>query len=291
MAIFRYDPYLWVHLAGVAAVPLWLAVTLLGLAVGHPTLPTLEIALLVLIGVAPVLAMQLRQPFCIFSLGLLALKPTALDADQRRMLTLFRQWQVRLVALLVPLPLVWLLLQLYPLAVVVADVTPFSDLGRVGGLGVAAGGVLMANLFLQVPVSVALVMATSERRFQATTPYPAERIRRDFTLVGLPIRAILPVIKAPVSGPVAAAATSVVQPSLPKVSTIVTGQEVGHGPELKAPRPSSDSSSGVNFVEILAPQEALSRPRDTVAGGNQEEVRLVPQEAYCLGLKTEIKAD
>ncbi|MEA5451080.1 low-complexity tail membrane protein [Leptolyngbya sp. CCNP1308] len=192
MAPWRYDPYLWVHLAGLATVPLWIDLCLLGLAVGNPTLPELELSVIVALGVLPVLVMQLLQPFYIFSLPGLAVKPTALQDDQRRLLSQFRRWRVRLGALLVPVPLVWGLLKLYPLAFLVRDLTPFGDWGRLGGLAIAVLGFSMANLFLQIPVAVLQVLATPSRTMAGISPYPVQTIAADFTWVGLPIGRILP---------------------------------------------------------------------------------------------------
>lgn len=197
MATHRYDPYLWVHLAGLATVPLWLAICGLGLAVGSPQWPGLELALLSLVGVSPVLWMQVAKPFYIFSLLALTLKPTALSDDQRRMLTLFQRWWVRGLAVAAPVPLVWLLWEIYPRAVVASDITPFAPWGRLGGLAVAAGSFAMANLFLQVPVSVLAVMATSDKRFKRTTPYPLDKINDTFTQVGIPLNRLLPEVLPP----------------------------------------------------------------------------------------------
>ncbi|MFQ4137798.1 low-complexity tail membrane protein [Nodosilinea sp. PGN35] len=192
MAPWRCDPYLWVHLAGLATVPLWLDLCLLGLAVGNPTLPELELGVLIVLGVLPVLAMQLRQPFYIFSLPGLALRPGALQDDQRRLLSQFRRWRVRLGALLVPVPLVWVLLKLYPLAFLARELTPFGDWGRWEGVAIAALSFAMANLFLQIPVAVLQVLATPNRAMASVSPYPTATVAADFTWIGLPVGKILP---------------------------------------------------------------------------------------------------
>ncbi|PSN13031.1 hypothetical protein C7293_17705 [filamentous cyanobacterium CCT1] len=192
MAPWRYDPYLWVHLAGLATVPLWIDLCLLGLAVGNPTLPGLELGVMVGLGVLPVLIMQLRRPFYIFSLPGIALRLTALSDDQRRLLSQFRRWRVRLGALLVPVPLVWLLVKLYPLAFLARDITPFDDWGRLGGLAIAVVSFCLANLFLQVPVAVLQVLATPDRRMVAVQPYPTKAIAADFSWLGLPVSKLLP---------------------------------------------------------------------------------------------------
>jgi hypothetical protein len=199
MKPWRCDPYLWVHLAGLATVPLWIDLCLLGLAVGSPSLPGLELGFMGAVGVLPVLAVQLWRPFYIFSLPGLALRPRALHDDQRRLLTQFRRWRVRLGALVVPILLVWALVTLYPLAFLARDMTPFGDWGRLGGVAIAALGFLMANLFLQVPVAVLQVLATPDRRFQNVVPYPADRVAADFSWLGLPVGQILPAIAPPTS--------------------------------------------------------------------------------------------
>ncbi|MBE9159698.1 low-complexity tail membrane protein [Nodosilinea sp. LEGE 06152] len=192
MAPWRYDPYLWVHLAGLATVPLWIDLCLLGLAVGNPTLPGLELGVIVGLGVVPVLVMQLRRPFYIYSLPGIALRPAALSDDQRRQLSQFRQWRVRLAALLVPVPLVWALVKLYPLAFLARNITPFDDWGRLGGVAIAAVSFFLANLFLQVPVAVLQVLATPDRRMAAVPPYPTEAIAADFSWLGLSVGKLLP---------------------------------------------------------------------------------------------------
>ncbi len=213
MATHRYDPYLWVHLAGIATVPLWLAICALGLAAGSPQWSGLELALLTLLGVSPVLWMQIGRPFYIFSLLALTLKSTALSDDQRRLLTLFQQGWVRGLAIAAPVPLVWLLWEIYPRAVVASDITPFAPWGRLGGLAVAAGSFAMANLFLQVPVSVLAVMATSDKRFKRTAPYPLDEIKAHFTQVGIPLNRLLPEVLPP-DGAISACQDAKVQDAL-----------------------------------------------------------------------------
>ncbi len=216
MKPWRCDPYLWVHLAGLATVPLWIDLCLLGLAVGNPTWPGLELGFIVAVGVLPVLVMQLRRPFYIFSLPGLALRPRALAEDQRRLLTQFRRWRVRLGALLVPVPLVWALVKLYPLAFLAHDITPFGDWGRWGGVAIAALGFFLANLFLQVPVAVLQVLATPDRRMQQVLPYAVDQIAADFTLLGLPVGKILPAIAFPEAGFPASPAPKSVAEGLPQ---------------------------------------------------------------------------
>ena len=91
MRSFWSDPYLWIHLAGVAALPIFLEVCFLGLAVGDPVLPLgLELLLVAAVGIAPVVWMQWQRPFYIFSLMAIALKPEQLTVDRRKLLRLFK---------------------------------------------------------------------------------------------------------------------------------------------------------------------------------------------------------
>jgi hypothetical protein len=208
MRSFWTDPYLWIHLAGFAALPLWLELCWLGLAVGDPVLPFwLELLLVAAIGIAPIFWMQWQHPFYIFSLIAVALKPAQLTEDQRRLLTLFKTQRNRFLAIAGAIIAFLALRQLYYLAPIASPVTPFASDSRWLGLLVAAISFLGANLFLQVPISVVSALLTSESTFAATTPYPLEQIRSDFTLLGIPVNQILPaVIAAPTPQPVAATA-------------------------------------------------------------------------------------
>lgn len=223
MTTFRYDPYLWVHLAGLATVPFWLVLCLLGFGVGYPTVPAVELPLVLGLGVLPGLYMQLKRPFYIFGLLFLALKPEALGEDRRRLLTVFRSWRIRLTAPLVALALGWCVLQLYQVAPVVADITPFREWGRLGGVALATVGVLGASLFLQVPVSVLQVLTMPETTLQATLPYPEGNIHRDFSVFGLSVASILPVVTPPPRGlnrQVPRPKSTGLQPDLPLPKTI-----------------------------------------------------------------------
>ncbi|MBD2260820.1 low-complexity tail membrane protein [Pseudanabaena sp. FACHB-2040] len=193
MRSFRLDPYLWVHLAGLAAVPLWLDICLLGLATGEPVLPTwVELGMIGGIGILPIVWMQWQKPFSIFSLVLLALRPDRMGEDRRRILRLFKDPLVKFLAALAPIPLIWVLVRLYTLAPLASDLTPFAVGGRGLGLLVAAIAFLLVNLFVQVPVSVLRVLATPQRVFNKLPPYPSEQVKQDFTVLGFRVNRILP---------------------------------------------------------------------------------------------------
>ena len=200
MRAFWLDPYLWIHLAGLAALPLFLELCLVGLAIGDPILPVwLELLLVAGAGIAPVLWMQWQRPFYIFSIVAVALKPEQLTEDQRRLLTLFKSQRNRWVAVGVAIGLLFVLRWIYVGAAIASATVSALPGGRATGLLLAAAGFLGSNLFLQVPVSVAGVMLTNDSDFAKLPPYPLEQVRQSFTLLGLQLRQILPplVVEAP----------------------------------------------------------------------------------------------
>jgi hypothetical protein len=200
----RSDPYLWIHAAGLAVVPIALLLCWLGLAVGDPALPMgVELGLVAIVGIAPVVWMQLQKPFYIFSLVAVALKPEKLTDDQRRILTLFKT-RTRLIWVgLGSLFLFLLLRQIYLIAPIASEFAPLAPSLRVLGLGWAAITFLASNLFLQVPLSVIQVLLTSDQQFAATQPYSTEQISQSFSIFGLRVNQLVPPLKAEESSLVA----------------------------------------------------------------------------------------
>jgi hypothetical protein len=193
MRSFWTEPFLWIHLAGIAALPLALELVWLGLAVGDPILPVwLELLLLAAVGILPVLWMQLTRPFDIFSILILAMKPEQLTQDQRRLLSLFKTKTNSIVTIAAAVFMLWVLWQIYRVAPVAATVAPLAPRWRIVGLLWAGLAFLVSNLFLQVPLSVAQVLLTSESEFAATEPYPVEKTPQDFTIPGVRVNQILP---------------------------------------------------------------------------------------------------
>ncbi|NEQ20427.1 MAG: low-complexity tail membrane protein [Microcoleus sp. SIO2G3] len=193
MRSFWTEPFLWIHLAGIAALPLALELVWLGLAVGDPILPVwLELVLVIAIGTVPVLWMQLTCPFDIFSILVLAVKPEQLTTQQLRLLRLFKTKTNQVVAVGAAFFMIWVLWTIYRDAPVAAAVAPFGSGWRIVGLLWAGVAFLISNLFLQVPLSVAQVLLTSESEFSATEPYWVEKVPQDFTLPGVRVNQILP---------------------------------------------------------------------------------------------------
>lgn len=206
------EPYLWVHLTGIAAVPIFLELCLVGLAASQAVLPAgIGFLLVALVGISPILWMQWHRPFSIFSLIALSLKPRELTETQRRILQCFKTPVAKVVAVIVAILaflILWQLNQWLPLAPVLK-----VPGGWLGGLVLAAVAFLLSNLFLQVPASVLMVLLTPESRIAAATPYPVAQIPADFTLIGLQVKQILPPIvlaPAPVGSPAAVANPPVV---------------------------------------------------------------------------------
>lgn len=201
MRSFWTEPFLWIHLAGLAAVPLALEFVWLGLAVGDPILPVwLELLFVAVVGIAPVLWMQLIRPFDIFSILVLALKPEQLTIEQRRILSLFKAKNNPVINIIAGVFMLWVLWQIYRVAPIAAAVAPFSPGWRVVGLLWAGLAFLGSNLFLQVPLSVLQVLFTSEKEFAAIEPYPVEKMSQDFTIPGLKVNKILPIVVTPPLG-------------------------------------------------------------------------------------------
>ncbi|MEM8641866.1 MAG: low-complexity tail membrane protein [Cyanobacteria bacterium P01_G01_bin.54] len=213
MRINRQDPYLWLHIAGLAVLPLWGLVLWLGVAAGEPWFPYgVEEALLVVLGAAPWLWVQWQRPFNPFSVLAIALTPNCLTPEQRQWLQVLKGPRTRIVAVLAVLPAVWWLGQCYRLAPLAISVTPIPNHGL--GLLVAAIAFSGANLFLQVSLSmVGLLLLTSEQQFAAAKPYAVDRIGSDFFRFGPQLPQILPPLK-PIAPPVT------VEPESPEPETV-----------------------------------------------------------------------
>jgi hypothetical protein len=208
MVMLRQEPYLWVHLAGLAALPLTTSLCLAGLASAEPAWPLwLEFGGVASLAIVPILLMQWRRPFYIFSLGMFALHPSMLSETQRQLLALFRaptvRWLTLLGALLSTLAL-WWLYQLAPLMMQseTMDQAPVS--ARLGGLFLATLSFLASNLFLQVPLSVIPALLADDATVREIEPLSPQQIATGFTLVGAQVPKLLPSFAAAVPSGVGA---------------------------------------------------------------------------------------
>lgn len=185
---------MWIHLAGLAALPVTLELVWLGLAVGDPILPVwLEFFFVGAIGIVPVLWMQLTRPFDIFSILVVALNPAQLTEQQRRLLQLFKTKTNRVLTIAGGIFMLWLLWQIYRVAPIATTVSPLAPGWRLLGLLGAAFAFFASNLFLQVPLAVTQVLLTPESEFATTEPYPVGSVHKDFTMPGIKVNQILPI--------------------------------------------------------------------------------------------------
>lgn len=244
-SLARSEPYLWLHLTGIAALPLCLELCLVGLRASS-SLPTGLVGLLVaLAGVGPTVWMQWQRPFCIFSLVVLALKPEQLSETQRRILAQFKAPIGRIIAVGVAGLALLILRQLIQWTVWIRPV-PVPG-GSLGGLLLAIAGFLLANLVLQVPASVLPVLLTPDAKLMP--PYPTAKILQDFTLIGLRVKQILPAISHPATPPApSVAATPVAATPNPPVS-----------PPVGLPVSPAVNPSGTPSMPVEAAQSAEAK--------------------------------
>jgi hypothetical protein len=193
MSSFRSEPILWIHLAGLTTLPIFLTLCLFFLSVGEPLLPeSIELLLVAIFGTLPLLWMQLRRPFYIFAILGIALKPENLTEQQRKILCLIKTKLNPGLVLLSTLLLVIVLWQLYPVASLFPNFSGFLPQWHSLGLLFAAFAFIASNLFLQIPLSVLPVLVTNDTDFAGIEPLPLEQIKQDFTILGVRVNRILP---------------------------------------------------------------------------------------------------
>lgn len=191
MSSFRNEPFLWIHLSGIAVAPIALLIVWLSLAIATPITPYwLELVILGMIGIIPILLMQWQKPFEIFSLLVVSLRPEVLTLEQRKILSLFKRPKQQFLALLTALLMAGKLYGIYYFAPLAA--LPVVNLPQVRllALFVAAIAFLVANLFVQVPVSVLGILFTQNKVYEETTPINIEDIPKTLTVPGLRVRKI-----------------------------------------------------------------------------------------------------
>lgn len=297
MVSYRRDPYLWVHLAGLAAVPVLALLCLLLLAAGDPLLPSgLEIALLALVGIGPVLWMQLRKPFYIYALLVVAERPESLTEAQRRLLPWFRSDLSRTLAIAAVVPLFWLLWKLYDLSPIASGLTPFAGQSRLLVLLLAAGVFLLVNLFAQVPLSVLRLLLVGDQQMAATPPCELAQIRQEYTILGWPIRQILPQAWLPENQP-RVAPDQLPEPPSPSESESAEGPatETVTPPAAALPAQAAETAaeappltetedvwgeietpSEATASVVLTPSEVGRQPQPDVAAEPVEATEVVP---------------
>ncbi|WP_338442579.1 low-complexity tail membrane protein [Synechococcus elongatus IITB4] len=275
----RAEPFLWIHLAGLATAPLWAALFLFAIANPDPFLPSGFTAILAgLIGISSILWMQLRRPFYIFSLAVLTLKPEALQEGQRKLLRWFLSSLNRILAIATAIGLALILLQLYRWLPIVQLQNPLAALDPFPAFLLAIVTVLALNLFVQVPVSVAPLLWLSESAIADSEPLAPGQIAQQFTILGLPLKGLLP---ADWYRPEEASAGADSSPAVPEATPSPAPVETA--PETPV-QPNSPSSVAEPAEEDGAPagvtaETEVSPPPETSAQPTTDEVPETNAEA------------
>lgn len=187
----RTEPFLLIHVALLAAVPLVIVLCMMGLAVGDPVLPGwLEMLILGLPPIALTIWIQWQKPLYPFSLWGLAKPATELSDRQRRVLSVLRRringWYTGAwVAVVAGVFLYVVFRQIYISAPLAADIAPFPPVLRLIGILWAEVFFLIGNLLLQMGAAAARVMLVPPSEFNSLKPYESNLIRKDFTIVGI----------------------------------------------------------------------------------------------------------
>ncbi|MEO1132538.1 MAG: low-complexity tail membrane protein [Cyanobacteria bacterium J06639_1] len=185
------EPFLGLHAAAIAIVPLGLVLTQLGLAAGDPWLwPPLEIALVATLGLAPVAWLQALKPIYPFNALRAYVPPRQLNRSRRRLLraafgsTWLRlheyQWLVALVTVLLLLALV----RMYWSAPLWAGLT-FVKAGWLShgvGLAIASVGLALASLGAHLHVMALKLLSVGD--LKTFEPMTKDEIEAAFFFVG-----------------------------------------------------------------------------------------------------------
>lgn len=183
----RSELFLWIHLGGIIMFPLFLLITVIGLAVGESYSYLIEVPLLVAISIVPILLMQLYRPFNIFSVLLFSLKPELLTASQKKILALFQRKQQKFANVIAAVLMLLSLWLLYYLSSGVGDLVSFFPPQRSLGLVIAVIAFLGSNLFLQIPLSALQALLTDQAKLSQTEQCSLEEIEAGFTTPGIKI--------------------------------------------------------------------------------------------------------
>jgi hypothetical protein len=182
----RSEPFLWIHFGGIIVFPLMLVITVIGLTVGDRYSYLIELPWLIAIAILPVSLMQLYRPFNIFSVLFVALQPEFLTQKQRKILTLFKRKQQKVLSAIATglmLFSLWLLYNFSP----VIELASLLPQQRILGLAIASTAFLGSNLFLQIPLSAFQVLLTSESEFAQIKQCSLEEVKSNFTTTGIKV--------------------------------------------------------------------------------------------------------
>ncbi|MFN3360246.1 MAG: low-complexity tail membrane protein, partial [Pseudanabaenaceae cyanobacterium] len=221
----------WAHLSLLAVVPLALALTMAGLAVGDPLLPSwLEIPILAFPIIAYTVWQQWQRPFYPFSLGFVYQAPEHLTGQQKQILAIVKRPATGWIAVFVGVLLYAIFRQLYVAAPLAAEIAPFPASWRFLGVLWALVFFLVANVCAQLGVVALRLLVLPPSELQEE--YDPQRIKEDFTVLGVPRKQLWsftsekePNTRSAMTTPPAQTETSSITPEQP------TAPEVEEAPE------------------------------------------------------------
>ncbi len=198
----KLNPFLYFHLVLMAIAPWLLVMTMAGLAVGDPLLPTwLEILLLGLPAIALPTWWQWQQPFSPFSLWLAAKPKESLSDRDRKMLALLKQktngWYVTgWMAIAVAVVMGIVFSKLYDLAPLAQAIAPFADGWRFFGVIYAEVCLFLSSIVLQSGISALRLYLVTEPELDMVQPIAIDQIKNSFTSLNLlPASIATPLLK------------------------------------------------------------------------------------------------
>ena len=191
-----FDPYLWLHLVGLAMLPLTLALVAIALAWGIPfPLSVAELFVVVLLGGLPVWILQILRPWQPFGFLIFQIPPERMDERQKQILRLIqgtRQPLRNVLGAVVMVILLWQIAHYSPLA---TGVSAGFWQWRILGLILATVGFFLSNVIVQMSLTLLPTLFLSENTVIAIDPHPNVSIRRDFACWGLPMGQIFPSVR------------------------------------------------------------------------------------------------
>ncbi len=190
------DPYLWIHLLGLAVLPLTLALTAIALPWGVPfPFAWAELVLIVLLGGIPVWVLQILRPWNPFGFLVFQIPPERMGDRQRKIMRLIQGTRQPLFNLFGAGGMVFLLWQISHYAPLAVGVSAGFPQWRLLGLAIATLGFFLSNILLQIPLTFLPTLWLSEQTVEEIDPHPSVSIRRDFACWGIPMGQFFPELR------------------------------------------------------------------------------------------------
>lgn len=193
MTNFKLEPFLWLHFAGLAVIPFTLEGLWLSLSLSSPfPFWWLDFLIVAGLGIIPVFFLQFKHPLNIFSFLFLALSPNLLTEEQRKILTLIKDKNQRIVQIITAIISLIILWGLYNVAPVATLVTNNFPQNRILGIILASFFLGITLFFAQVVMGIFRIFLTSQDKFNHTEPYSMERVYVDFLTPPFFVKKIIP---------------------------------------------------------------------------------------------------